>query len=55
MRKKIVLITGAGGEVGQALIKELSNAKTHQLVTLDLSPLPVDIRIHPRETNVFDK
>jgi len=43
MRKKIVLITGAAGEVGQALIKELSNTKTHQLVTLDLSPLPVDM------------
>jgi nucleoside-diphosphate-sugar epimerase len=40
MRKKIVLITGAAGEVGQALIGELAKTKTHQLVTLDLSPLP---------------
>jgi len=43
MRKKIVLITGAAGEVGQALIRELSKTKTHQLVTLDLSPLPGDM------------
>ena len=45
MRKKIVLITGAAGEVGQALIRELSNTETHQLVTLDLSPLPDDIGV----------
>ena len=43
MRKKIVLITGAAGEVGQALIKELSKSKSLRLVTLDLSTLPSDM------------
>ena len=43
MRKKIVFITGAAGEVGQALIKELSKSKSHLLVTLDLAPLPGDV------------
>ena len=43
MRKKIILITGAAGEVGQALIKELAKSETHPLVTLDLSPLPIDL------------
>jgi nucleoside-diphosphate-sugar epimerase len=38
MRKRAVLITGAGGEVGQALIQALDSEAS--LVTLDLQPLP---------------
>lgn len=44
MRKKVLLITGAAGEVGHALTKQLAEAQTHDLVTLDLEPLPEDIK-----------
>jgi threonine 3-dehydrogenase len=38
MRKRAILITGASGEVGQALIREL--AAENRLVSLDLAALP---------------
>jgi threonine 3-dehydrogenase len=40
MRKKGVLITGAAGEIGDALIKSVSKTGDSQIVTLDLRPLP---------------
>jgi nucleoside-diphosphate-sugar epimerase len=40
MRKKGVLITGAAGEIGDALIKSLAEQGDRQIVTLDLKPLP---------------
>jgi len=40
MRKKVVLITGAVGEIGQALVESLADEDDHQLLTLDLKPLP---------------
>jgi threonine 3-dehydrogenase len=43
MRKKITLITGAGGEVGQALITSLAEQGTSDLVTLDVRPLPAEL------------
>jgi nucleoside-diphosphate-sugar epimerase len=43
MRKRIILITGASGEVGQALISKLSSSPDNHLVTLDLAPLPLDL------------
>jgi nucleoside-diphosphate-sugar epimerase len=43
MRKKIILITGASGEVGQALTSELSRFEDKHLVTLDLSPVSLDL------------
>ena len=39
MRKKGILITGAAGEIGDALIKSLSEQGESQIVTLDLRPL----------------
>jgi nucleoside-diphosphate-sugar epimerase len=39
MRKKGILITGAAGEIGDALIKSLAEKDTHQVITLDLRPL----------------
>ena len=39
MRKKGILITGAAGEIGHALIENLASRSSH-LVTLDLCPLP---------------
>jgi nucleoside-diphosphate-sugar epimerase len=43
MRKKITLITGAGGEVGQALISSLAEQGARDLVTLDVRPLPAEL------------
>jgi len=40
MRKKVTLITGAVGEIGQALIDRLADSSRVRLLTLDLKPLP---------------
>jgi threonine 3-dehydrogenase len=40
MRKRVVLITGASGEIGQALIGEYAQAGNVELLTLDLHQLP---------------
>ena len=39
MRRKVVLITGAVGEIGQALIENLSKTE-NDVLTLDLKPMP---------------
>lgn len=39
MRKPVVLVTGAAGEIGHALITRTAEAGKHQLVTLDVKPL----------------
>jgi threonine 3-dehydrogenase len=46
MRKPVVLITGAGGEIGHGLIDRLSAADERPIVTLDLSPLDSAISRH---------
>ena len=43
MRTKAIMITGAAGEIGHALIKALSQQNT-PLLTLDLASLPVDVQ-----------
>ena len=40
MADKTVLVTGACGEIGQALVKELSKRGGCRIVTADISPLP---------------
>ena len=50
MRKPVVLITGAGGEIGHGLIAQLSTSKQRAIVTLDVSPLDPDVgRLVDRE------
>lgn len=44
MRKKVVLITGAAGEIGQALIRHYLEEDHVDLLTIDLRPLPDDLR-----------
>jgi threonine 3-dehydrogenase len=39
MRKPVVLITGAGGEIGHGLINQLAAAGRQPIVTIDLNPL----------------
>ncbi|HJR61231.1 MAG TPA: NAD-dependent epimerase/dehydratase family protein [Vicinamibacterales bacterium] len=43
MRKPVVLITGAGGEIGHGLIDRLTGGKDRAIVTLDVSPLDAAI------------
>jgi nucleoside-diphosphate-sugar epimerase len=43
MRKKVIFITGAAGEVGQALVKRLSQDGNNHLLTYDLHPLPDEL------------
>jgi threonine 3-dehydrogenase len=43
VRKPVVLITGAGGEIGHGLIDRLAQRKDRALVTLDVSPLDATI------------
>ncbi len=42
MRKKSVLITGAAGEIGDALIKSLASQDHHDIITLDVRTLSLD-------------
>lgn len=44
MRKKVIFITGASGEIGHALVKQLAAEGSNQLLTMDLHPLPDDIK-----------
>lgn len=40
MRKRVILITGAVGEIGQALLQSLAESVDNEILTLDLKPLP---------------
>ena len=44
MADKTVLVTGACGEIGQALVQELSKRGEVRIVTADIAPLPEAIR-----------
>ncbi len=44
MSEKVALITGACGEIGQALVQELAEQGTHRIITMDLAPLAASIR-----------
>jgi threonine 3-dehydrogenase len=58
MRKKVMMITGAAGEIGQALIEALSGSEEHDLLTLDLHALPGgegDGRVHHIQGDILDK
>ncbi len=44
MTDKTVLVTGACGEIGQALVQELSRRGGYRIVTADIAPLPDSIK-----------
>jgi len=44
MSGKLVLVTGASGEIGQALVQELAHKGGYRIVTSDLMPLPDSIK-----------
>ena len=43
MRKKVILITGASGEIGQALVRSLAEQNEMPIITLDIAALPDEI------------
>jgi nucleoside-diphosphate-sugar epimerase len=46
VRKRVIFITGASGEVGHALVRSLCDSDENHLLTFDVRPLPADIRHH---------
>jgi len=44
MRKPVVLLTGAGGEIGHALIERLAAAGDRPIVTVDVNPLRPELK-----------
>jgi threonine 3-dehydrogenase len=47
MRRKVQMVTGAAGEIGQALVKCLAERSSVPVLSLDLQPLPQDLRSIP--------
>lgn len=54
MRKEVTLITGAAGEMGQALIVHLSDAGAANILALDVKPVPKPIRARCQEAIIGD-
>jgi nucleoside-diphosphate-sugar epimerase len=44
--KTVALVTGANGEIGRSLLERLAGEAAHEVVTLDLVPLPDAMRAH---------
>ena len=44
MRKPVILITGASGEIGHGLIESLAASQSTSIITIDLQPLPREHR-----------
>lgn len=57
MRKKVTLITGASGEIGDALIHALADNGTKDIITLDVRPLPPEAarRVTHIQGDILDK
>jgi len=58
VRKPVILITGAAGEIGHSLIQRLSDSGRTGIVTLDLKPLDPEIarRVqHPIAGSILDR
>jgi len=57
MRKKAILVTGAAGEIGQALVKALAGQPHDLILTLDIQPEPEELRrlVVPIQGDILDK
>ena len=57
MRKKVILITGASGEIGEALIQDLAGQDSNSIITLDIRPLPPETasKVYPVQGDILDK
>lgn len=57
MRKKVILITGASGEIGQALVKNLTEHNDMPIIALDIAPLPTEMQtqVTALQGDIMDK
>jgi threonine 3-dehydrogenase len=57
MRKKVILITGASGEIGQALVTSLTENGEMPIITVDIAPVGEEIRslVIPMQGDILDK
>lgn len=57
MREKAVMVTGASGEVGQALVQQLVEEDGRRVLTLDLNPFPGEhgVEIIDVQGSILDK
>lgn len=57
MRKKVILITGASGEIGQALVHKLPEQSDMPILALDIAPLPAGVPsvVTPIQGDIMDK
>jgi nucleoside-diphosphate-sugar epimerase len=58
MNRAAVLVTGANGEIGRSLLAKLAEEGRDEVVTLDLTPLPEDLRSHASASyagNIMDR
>ncbi|MFO0670971.1 MAG: hypothetical protein U0235_15295 [Polyangiaceae bacterium] len=58
MSTSVVLVTGANGEIGRALLPRLRQGNRYRIVTVDLTPLPETYRQYCDETyagNILDR
>lgn len=46
MRKPVILITGANGEIGHGLIEHFQNQSDYRIVAIDLAPLDEKLKSH---------
>ena len=53
-RKSVVLVTGAGGEMGHGLITRLAELGTFDILALDVQPLDPDVSRHCTATRIGD-
>ncbi len=57
MRKKVILVTGASGEIGQALVKSLLEQAEMPIITLDIAPIPgeLSVKVIALQGDIMDK
>ena len=53
-RKSVVLVTGAGGEMGHGLVTRLAELGTFDILALDIQPLDPDVSRHCTATRIGD-
>ena len=56
MRQKATLITGAAGEVGQALVARIAEQNNTHVISMDIKPLPpeLDAKVHHIVGDILD-
>ena len=57
MRQKATLITGAAGEVGQALVERIAEQNNTHVISMDIKPLPpeLDAKVHHIVGDILDQ